>query len=62
MTGYPSIDRPWLKFYTEEAIKTPLPECTIYERITNCNADNLGRIALNYYGNNYTYKAFFDAI
>ena len=62
MTGYPSIDRPWLKFYTEEAIKTPLPECTIYERITNCNADNLGKIALNYYGNNYTYKAFFEAI
>ena len=62
MTGYPSIDRPWLKFYTEEAIKTPLPECTIYERITNCNADNLDRIALNYYGNNYTYKAFFEAI
>ena len=62
MTGYPSIDRPWLKFYTEEAIKTPLPECTIYERITNCNADNLGRIALNYYGNNYTYKVFFEAI
>lgn len=62
MTGYPSIDRPWLKFYTEEAIKTPLPECTIYERITNCNADNPDRIALNYYGNNYTYKAFFEAI
>lgn len=62
MTGYPSIDRPWLKYYTEEAIKTPLPECTIYERITNCNADNLDRIALNYYGNNYTYKAFFEAI
>lgn len=62
MTGYPSIDRPWLKFYTEEAIKTPLSECTIYERITNCNADNLDRIALNYYGNNYTYKAFFEAI
>lgn len=20
MTGYPSIDRPWLKYYTEEAI------------------------------------------
>ena len=62
MTGYPSIDRPWLKFYTEEAIKMPLPECTIYERITNCNADNLDRIALNYYGNNYTYKAFFETI
>ena len=31
LTGYPSIDKPWLKYYTEEAIYTPLPECTIYE-------------------------------
>ena len=25
MTGYPSIDKPWLKYYSEEAINTPLP-------------------------------------
>lgn len=62
LTGYPSIDKPWLKYYSDEAIKTPLPECTIYERIINCNADNLDRVALNYYGNNITYKAFFKAI
>lgn len=26
MTGYPSIDRPWLKYYSEEAIHAPLPD------------------------------------
>ena len=31
LTGYPSIDKPWLKYYSEEAISAPLPECTIYE-------------------------------
>jgi hypothetical protein len=31
LTGYPSIDKPWLKYYSEEAINTPLPECTMYE-------------------------------
>lgn len=62
LTGYPSIDKPWLKYYSEKAINTPLPECTIYERIINCNADNLDRVAINYYGNNMTYKAFFEAI
>ena len=31
LTGYPSIDKPWLKYYSEEAINAPLPECTIYE-------------------------------
>lgn len=29
MTGYPSIDKPWLKWYTQEALDASLPECTI---------------------------------
>lgn len=62
LTGYPSIDKPWLKYYSEEAINAPLPECTIYERIKDCNIDNLDRVALNYYGKNMTYKAFFALI
>lgn len=31
LTGYPSIDRPWLKYYSEEAYHTPLPQCSIYQ-------------------------------
>ena len=31
LTGYPSIDKPWLKYYSDEAITAPLPECTMYE-------------------------------
>jgi len=26
MTGYPSIDKPWLEYYSEEAINAKLPE------------------------------------
>lgn len=26
LTGYPSIDKPWLKYYSEEASNAPLPE------------------------------------
>ncbi len=26
MTGYPSIDKHWLKYYSEEAINVSLPE------------------------------------
>lgn len=29
-TGYPTIDRPWIKYYSEEASSNLLPECTIY--------------------------------
>ena len=30
-TGYPSIDKPWLKYYSDEAINAILPECSIYD-------------------------------
>ncbi|MBQ7671254.1 MAG: acyl--CoA ligase [Clostridia bacterium] len=62
LTGYPSIDKPWLKYYSEEAINTPLPECTLYEHILKCNSDNLDRIALNYYGTNISYRSLFEEI
>ena len=35
MTGYPSIDKPWLKYYSEEAINAPLPEMTMFQYIPN---------------------------
>jgi len=37
LTGYPSIDKPWLKYYSEEAKKTPLPKHTVYEYIKLSN-------------------------
>ena len=62
LTGYPSIDKPWLKYYSEEAINAPLPECTMYEYIYNQNKDNLKRVAMNYYGANITYDKMFEQI
>lgn len=41
ITGYPSIDKPWLKYYTEEAINAPLPECTVYEHVLKNNGNHL---------------------
>lgn len=49
LTGYPSIDRPWLKYYSAEAINTPLPECTIYEYLVDNNKNHLDDIALIFY-------------
>lgn len=54
-TGYPSIDKPWLKYYSEEAINAPIPECTVYELLWNNNKDHLADTALNYYGRKITY-------
>ena len=55
LTGYPSIDKPWLKYYTKEAINAPLPECTVYEHILKNNGNHLNDIAVEYFGNKISY-------
>ena len=62
MTGYPSIDKPWLKYYSEEAIKTPLPEMTMYQYIWENNKNHLSDIALRYYGTKISYGKLFETI
>ena len=62
MTGYPSIDKPWLKYYSEEAINAPLPEMTMYQYIWENNKDHLSDVALRYYGTRITYGKLFEQI
>ena len=62
LTGYPSIDKPWLKYYTEEAINAPLPECTIYEFMYENNKDYPNDIALLYFNRKITYGELFENI
>ncbi len=62
MTGYPSIDKPWLKYYSEEAISAPLPHCTVYEYLWESNKDHLDNIALNYFGKRITFRELFSKI
>lgn len=62
LTGYPSIDKPWLKYYSEEALHTPLPQCTVFELLWNNNKDHLEDTALNYYGRKITYEQLFAGI
>lgn len=61
-TGYPSIDKPWLKYYSEEAIYAELPECSLYEYLWQNNREHLEDIALNYFGRKMTYGELFDNI
>lgn len=62
MTGYPSIDKPWLKYYSEDAINAPLPKCTMYQYIWENNKDHLSDIALRYYGTKISYGRLFENI
>ena len=62
LKGYPSIDKPWLKYYSEEAINAPLPECTIYEYLYENNKDYPKDIALEYMGSKITFGELFVRI
>lgn len=62
LTGYPSIDKPWLKYYSEEAINAVPPKCSIYENIYEANQEYLRETALLYYGKKITYKKLFSEV
>ena len=61
-TGYPSIDKPWLKYYSSEQISAPLPQESLYEYLWNCNKEHLDDYALNYFGKKITYRKLFSMI
>lgn len=56
LTGYATIDKPWLKYYENETIKNDLPSNTIYEYLRDKNSQDPNRIAIEYFGNKLTYK------
>ncbi len=61
-TGYPSIDRPWLSYYSKEAGEDPIPQCSLYEYLYENNKYNLDSTALNYLGQKISYRELFKRI
>ncbi|MBR0364568.1 MAG: acyl--CoA ligase [Clostridia bacterium] len=61
-TGYPSIDRPWLSYYTKEAIEDPLPQMSLFDYLYENNKYNLDSDALNYMGNKISFRELFKRI
>lgn len=62
LTGYPSIEKPWLKYYSEEAINAPLPEGSMYDYVYENNVDRQKNTILNYLGKKVSVYEFFDNI
>jgi len=62
LTGYPSIDKPWLKYYDKEFLAQPIPAMNVYTylRTMTQNYDHL--TALSYYGKEISYKELFAHI
>ncbi len=62
LTGFPSIDKPWLKYYDENAINQELPKMSAYRFMFECNEERLDSYAINFYGNRITYRELFEKI
>ena len=62
-TGFPSIDKPWLKYYNQESFNVEnLPECSLFKYLYENNQHNLDTTALNFFGNKMTYRQMFEEI
>lgn len=47
MTGYASIDKPWLKYYDLKSEEITLPRKTMYEFVKSSNSNNMKNVALD---------------
>lgn len=62
MTGYSSIDKPWLKYYDESGIKANVPKERAYDLIYNKYHHNKKLTALNYLKVKINYDEMFNKI
>jgi len=53
--GYPSVDKPWLKYYKPEHIGEQLPHCTLYELFINENRHHHDDVAILFLGKQISY-------
>lgn len=56
LTGYPNIDKPWTKYYTDNAINSVIPDKTLFDYIYGNNKEFPDSIAIDYYGTKITYR------
>lgn len=61
LTGYPSVDKPWLKYYAQEEVEE-IPHRKIYTHLWECNRNHLHDTALLYYGRKITFLELFAQV
>lgn len=53
-TGYPSIDKPWMKYYSD--CSSDIPKGSIYTQLCESNMENMSGKALSYFLTTFSYK------
>jgi len=62
LTGFPSIDKPWLKYYTNDQINHEIPECSLYDYLKEKNESFPNDIAIIFENINITYEQLINRI
>ena len=60
LTNLPSVDKEWLKYYSEEQIKSKLPKETISDYVEKGNLEYLDNYAIIYFDKKITYRELFQ--
>lgn len=63
LTGYPSIDKPWLKYHKKQPIREFNVNQTFVDLLKDVNKNNMNSVALNFMGlagNIWTYRQLFS--
>ncbi len=60
LTGYPSVDKPWMKYYPKD--RNTSFNGSLYDCLTECNENNLSRNAFIYFGKRITFSKMIKQI
>ena len=61
-SGYPSIDKPWLKYYDMKPEDLLYQEKTLFQYVWDNNKDRLDETVMMYFGKKISYRTFFDKV
>ena len=62
LTGYPSIDKPWLKYFSDSEKNMTIPKGSMFDYLYERNSAYPHDIALEYYGRRISYQNLFRQI
>ena len=62
LSGYPSIDKPWVVNYNQKELGKEIPKRTVFEEVYNNNIAFPNDLALEFFGSKIDYKTFFKNI
>ena len=61
-TGYPSVDKPWLKWYSGKKINNDFVNSTVWKNVYECNIKFANEIALIFQNKKILYKNLFAEV